>query len=163
MLKKVPVHIQIILYTVLSKCKVWPGFLQIKTNKKTPGDFLKLWFKGFYSQHSKFLSSMFDPYILNAKDINKLHVKLAKQATKLSTPSYLLFSLLCGLLPEWSDVHLKPPQGLGEISSTSTFFNYDINLEFEKAKIKYGLTDEDFILDTRGEPGNSKSITETAQ
>lgn len=106
---------------------------------------------------------MIDAYILNSKEINKLHKKLAKQATKLSTPSYVMYSLLCGILPDWSDIKLKLPPMLGEVPESSPYFDLDTNAEFEKIKEEYGLTEDDFIMDTRGEPGNSKSYTEVAQ
>jgi hypothetical protein len=160
-LEKLPIHLQILLYTILSKCRVWPSFIKAKTKKVTPSDFLKNWFKGFYSFHSRYLSSMMDVYIQSSKDINKLHQKLAKQAKKQNTPSSVMFALLCGILPDWSDIKLDLPTGIEAVPPTSKYSKLDLDAEFEKVKSKYGLTEDDFVMDTRGEPGNSKSYTET--
>lgn len=125
---KVPLYVQVLMFTVLSKCKTWSSFLSIKpnSNKLSGDEFLKSWYKGFYSYHSKYISSLIDPFILTQKEILKLHEKLAKQAVKMSTPDYVLFSLLCSLLPEWSDIHLKSPGDLGPVDSESEFKTLDI-------------------------------------
>lgn len=66
-------------------------------------------------------------------------------------------------MPDWSDIKLKLPPYLGDVPEDSMFYALDIDKEFEKIKEKYGLIDDDFVLDTRGLPGNSKSYTEKAR
>lgn len=72
-LYNIPIPAKVILFTILSKCPIWPKLMgSIPTNKKHPLGFLSTWFRSFKRRHHNYIYSNQDIWTMNSKEIRSL-------------------------------------------------------------------------------------------
>ena len=73
LLDKLPLTTKVLLYTCLSKCKIWPKLMySIPLHKEHKLRFLSSWFRSFQDYHKKYIKSFTDLWTMTKKEVRQL-------------------------------------------------------------------------------------------
>ena len=116
----VPLSVQVIIFTLLTKCRFWPQLSKMKISKHGKGtgvEFLKIWFKTFRRRFESFIVSDMDLSLQSVKQIKSLKQKMIKK-------------------PDRSEEELLCKVDSGDVEAVRAFLlkGGDVNTRFIKEK-----------------------------
>ena len=94
-LYRIPLVLQVLLFTCLSKSGVWPNIMRtkVKNGKRSKVDYLVQWFKGFKEHYTKYIKCSQDMFHMSNKELRNLQKKIWKREESQNNPYSTIFDL----------------------------------------------------------------------